>query len=644
MKKVLCLLLCLTLTAALFAGCKAEEKPNVVDGKIKTAADLKILAQDPTGSYTVDAEIDMGGAKWDPVEDFSGTLSGLWGGVFNHTISNFVIEAGSVDEAVGFFRNLTGVVSHLNFKDVTVILPADFSGKAGVVAGIAKTALTDIEVRNCRIEGGAGSETGLLVGHADQTVEDCFADGTMELNAGADGFVGGMAGSAAFINAGEARTEITLKATAGDIKLGGIAGSVGNLLKDRFGGRIDAVGEGSGKVSAASLAGEATASVLTCYNNTAAITVSGNAAAGQYVAVDDSKAEDCVTREPEITMSEAEYALRKTVVDYSFEECTIPWTPSKEMHYEDGCTSKHIQDYHVGEWYFGLPYTHFCGSLEKFSSYLNEDCTVVDQIPETKWGNMLGNDCADMVYWALERVSASPTYLLTDNMICESGMIAVGDYTVVKNEMGKNDTRKICEANGDQKIFEAYARLKMGDAIVKGPAGHTRLISENAYVYRNEDGTINGERSYVVFQEQGAVSKVEENHSTCRVGARTFFKTLFSSSYVPVTIPEYAEGKISEYEITTNLKEENLTALRRSNVTSNYRINFVKLEVTQNGKTVFTNTAFPAAGNHNVTFELSQLLPSADTDKLKSGKKYHGTVYVNDLEPCNVAIDFDFTA
>ena len=80
------------------SGSLQDSKGNYI---LDSVEDLELLRQFPTATFTVAAEIDLGGATWEPIESFSGKISGQWNGTFNHTISNFVIEAKAGDTEVG---------------------------------------------------------------------------------------------------------------------------------------------------------------------------------------------------------------------------------------------------------------------------------------------------------------------------------------------------------------------------------------------------------------------------------------------------------------------------------------------------------------------------------------------------------------
>lgn len=632
MKRIICACLVICLIFGSLCAC-GESKSGTKDNKdgsvITTAEELFALAEKKDGDYTIGANIDLGGKEWKPF-DFSGSLSGVWGGIFNYTISNFKIKAEKDDKAVGFFKTLDGKLENLNFENVTLEFSDGFSGAAGTAAGICKSELKGIKIYGSKFTGKVKDATvGTVVGKTEEAVDSCYADGTIDLTTDGKTFIGGIAGDLTDCVSTESRTIIKALANSGSADIGGIGGNAIIIDKSRFGGTlsVDAKGETAARV--AQFAGSISGSISTSYANCRDVNVTGNNAKyGDFFANERETypVNDCVKRDlsnlEENTITEKEYKLRKTVVDYMKAETSIAWTPSKDMTFTDDHPT-HRQEYSKGEWYFGLPYTHKCGSLEKMQNYLNEDGSVKNNIAATGWGGLMGNDCADAIFWALQRVSASPSYTLTDGMICENGMIAVGKYEVVKNSKNKNSTKETCQKNGEKVMYEAYAKIKLGDAVVKGPEGHTRLAAENAYVYRNSDGSINGEKSYIITHEQGArVSTMPDYHTTCKVNGRNTFATLFEKDYVPVTIPEYEKGEKTPVELSIDSKTDikTLTDLSKATVTSNYRINFVTLTLKSDKETVYNKTVYPSYGTHNLYYQLGSMLTANEIKNIKSGE------------------------
>ena len=171
--RIVSALLCICLLVS-FAGCKkpAENPPETQVNKdpvfdagtntwtIYKAEHLSLLAQHPTANFVIAGEMDCTGMVWTTIPEFSGTITGVWCGVFNHTISNLVIEGKAGDTAVGLFGTLTGSMKDINFVNCTVKLPEGFSGNAGLIAGTVKADLEEIEISGLTFQA-AGSNVKL---------------------------------------------------------------------------------------------------------------------------------------------------------------------------------------------------------------------------------------------------------------------------------------------------------------------------------------------------------------------------------------------------------------------------------------------------------------------------------------------------
>ena len=110
-------------------------------------------------------------------------------------------------------------------------------------------------------------------------------------------------------------------------------------------------------------------------------------------------------------------------------------------------------------------------------------------------------------------------------------------------------------------------------------AGHIVMISEDAEVTRNEDGTINPAKSYVTVLDQTTewVEGVNEFGETytyeANVDAKWSFLSLFEGSYLPYTYKEFTgEDPIEDTKISYSHQGDtiNYTQLRASSVTCNY--------------------------------------------------------------------------
>ena len=99
--------------------------------QIGDAAGLQ--AMQANGRYRLSDDIDLQGAAWMPVDNFSGILDG--GG---HTISNFTLAAAQSGNQ-GFFGTIAvgGAVENLHLRNV-VLTVSESAGNAGMLAGIGR--------------------------------------------------------------------------------------------------------------------------------------------------------------------------------------------------------------------------------------------------------------------------------------------------------------------------------------------------------------------------------------------------------------------------------------------------------------------------------------------------------------------------
>ena len=97
MKRVFAAALCALLLLGLCPAVLAEEAGTPV--AIASRADMLRIADDPTGTYELTDDIDMGGEPWTPLA-FSGKLNG-----HGHTLYNLTVTAPGPDSAVTYDGN-----------------------------------------------------------------------------------------------------------------------------------------------------------------------------------------------------------------------------------------------------------------------------------------------------------------------------------------------------------------------------------------------------------------------------------------------------------------------------------------------------------------------------------------------------------
>ncbi len=313
--------------------------------------------------------------------------------------------------------------------------------------------------------------------------------------------------------------------------------------------------------------------------------------------------------------SAGEAARRQAVVDYMHAMARIEWTPAQDLYYT-GCSCGHSSTFYAGTTYYGLPYTHKCGSVERMASYLSGGVLT---LPEgyaydegfNGFDYLIGNDCADAVYWAWAQISDDISFTFSYNMLYDPAVKPVGGYSFVKkfakpqtNGTSIADTfNALNDSVGAQGVYEIYAQIRMGDGVLKN--GHAMLAVGDAVVVRNADGTINPQQSYVTITDQANRALTAENgYSSWGYQKAWTFKELYEKKHIPVTIDAFTEGTAQG---VASLVKSGTTAdgLPLGTVTSNYRINYVTVEIYDaDSQQVSTNSVYPCTGSHNTQYTI----------------------------------------
>ncbi len=203
--------------------------------------------------------------------------------------------------------------------------------------------------------------------------------------------------------------------------------------------------------------------------------------------------------------------------------------------------------------YRGVPYNNGNISFDGYMNYVKEvdETTGIYHMDTSyfidQYGCLLGNNCADAVYWAWSEISDTISLRYAAETTARKGIIYVGGWEYDRDVYV--DTPTILVENGVDKMNECYALLLKGDGIVfqKNGGGHLALIAEN-HVVRKDDGTIDDTKSYVIYHDtNGAYYDVEVTlangetataKSACVVDGKLTYGALFNMGYLPVTIPE----------------------------------------------------------------------------------------------------------
>lgn len=318
-------------------------------------------------------------------------------------------------------------------------------------------------------------------------------------------------------------------------------------------------------------------------------------------------------------------ALRQEVVDYMYSMSQVKWVPSTTFTLQNG--NLYNLTFHEGMTYYGLPYSSTrVAQLEEFESYIENGIYV----GPTDVKIAPGNHCTSSIFGSWARIGNSVTASWTQNMLPSEGkgVLPVGSYDWKGYNIEKNIdplTKDIVEATGKEAMFEAYSLLKPGDAVLRRDAdwGHARLVSKDTVVERNSDGTINGDKSYIITIEQtNQFDKTSPNRTTYWVNHKYTFNQLYSTGYIPVTCAELITGMVEkpEIKVTPKLTSSSILNNFTGSVTSNYDIFCVKVEIRDGNKNiVYSETKYPITTTRNFSLTNFEEVKTVISG-LKSGK------------------------
>ncbi|MBR7164918.1 MAG: hypothetical protein IKD18_01430 [Clostridia bacterium] len=293
--------------------------------------------------------------------------------------------------------------------------------------------------------------------------------------------------------------------------------------------------------------------------------------------------------------SMTEDELRKICVDYMRLACSFCYTPSEKFTYT--VESQEVEEVeNKGTLYAGLPYvTAGSGSLYRVANYYNPETGVITITPFLGNARWFGNACSGGVCTAWSRVVNTVKFGYTKDMTQGNGYINVGPYTYPNdfttfedNHRNNYDAKAVIKDNSEQIMYESYAATKPADGIVN--TGHVRMVVEMPNVVRNADGTIDGNRSTLIYCDQICYNTSEKYKRTQSDGTVYFtqggvdievtFAELYGGSYLPFTFKEFLGTDPVDKAVVTASGIEGKTSiayseLQNSVITSNYNISDV---------------------------------------------------------------------
>ena len=247
--------------------------------------------------------------------------------------------------------------------------------------------------------------------------------------------------------------------------------------------------------------------------------------------------------------------LRKICYDYMGLQISFMYTPNVDFSYI--VTSQKLPvTKEAGQLYAGFPYVCVgSGNLYRLAEYYNEETGVVDVSYALEDPRLFGNACTGAAASAWSRVISSSKLGYTFELNKMNNCIPVGPYTYPDDikEFGNNQYDNmtclhICENNGEQVMYQSYAQAHLADGMVN--RGHVRMFaSEPKVVYKEGTDEIDGEKSTVLYRDQGCYTTgewhkkldAEGNEFVTQGGldVEVTFKQLYDKHYIPFTFKEF---------------------------------------------------------------------------------------------------------
>lgn len=164
-------------------------KLTILDSTLISSVEgLKAIANDPKGTYLLDADIDLSGTEWTPIASLEGRLIGNGHTIKNLTITNFTTKN------IGLFGKISNkaTVSDLKFENV-LIKSMSTADSIGALAGISNGTVKNITVTGT-IDSVASNYVGGIIGtysSENGKIENCAFDGKIIGNQCVGGILGG---------------------------------------------------------------------------------------------------------------------------------------------------------------------------------------------------------------------------------------------------------------------------------------------------------------------------------------------------------------------------------------------------------------------------------------------------------------------
>jgi len=347
-------------------------------------------------------------------------------------------------------------------------------------------------------------------------------------------------------------------------------------------------------------------------------------------------------------------ARRDQAESYMRRLCTVLWTPEEDILYttdnkkEPEAVSEDKQFLlKKGRIYRGMPYS-FAGStdtafLEYSSQVSDADVHTISDLP---WQALTGNSTKSRIGCdGSGALALSWGYIGSDvpmssskGMTEKNGFLPVGAYSY--NPALTENTDQLCADNGTATMFSAYAQLKKADGLlsVTESGGHSMMVS-SVTIYYNQDGSINGDKSYVTALEQTKnYFLAEESYQDPALGqvyvisgvdVQFTFTQLFETGHLPITCEALTkQDGAKAQQIYDDMAVNDLSQFFKGYVLSTVYMDSLIATVTDESGNVMQECTLHIRRSSKLKIEIarfqkenpSTLLGSIDPDALPSGK------------------------
>lgn len=538
-----------------------ENVPVNGEYQIHTAAGLQNLIKYPDATFKILRDIDLEGAQWAPLENFSGTINGQ-----TFSILNFTIPAPDKNGNQAFIGVNNGTVINVTLENVTITTTANTKNVGGLVA----------------------QNNGIL--------RRSGAIGTIHIDEILDGF---NAGGAAAVNNSTLDTQAsTMSIECTTSKTGNIGGLVGlqsgGRLRDCIADGDIIVSDGTGKQVGIFCGSAADLELKQSGFAGAVRTVSGETLERYCGEETNVIFEGILLRDPLPELPANVLAKRQRVVAEMYEMANIVWTVKKPLVLGADCGCCVDVTFMPGIEYRGVPYNHKNGSLTRMKYFLDENNQLPEWVYDTDaydgWDNYIGNDCSTAFMQAIAVVCNDCELMRSRDQFPDLGFgtsypIGGWDYSLIQPEKQGPLTIEVVKANGEEKMLECYAQLRLGDGIgsIVSGGGHCRMAMSDPVVMRDENGKIDPLKSYIYEAEQVAsFTWIEDGKyiSSWRQKKITF-QQMLEVGMLPLTWEELnTDEPLIEATATVENTVDGRFALTTGIVTTNVYLDSVSLIVT----------------------------------------------------------------